>query len=173
VGGPTSDFAATDQLVELVGSLEHHPGPVILVLGGDILDLLQAQGPAHRVSQASLTGGQLPWAQALDRVLGGPDAVLLVRALRRLAGDPTPASSTWSATTTRRSPGTPPPAAGSSTSSASPTSPSDSASGSGPRPASRYGWPPSTATRSTPTTGAPTPSTRSTRRQESTSWSRS
>jgi len=87
-GGPTSDFAATDQLVELVGSLEHHPGPVILVLGGDILDLLQAQGPAHRVSQASLTGGQLPWAQALDRVLGGPDAVLLARALRRLARRP-------------------------------------------------------------------------------------
>jgi hypothetical protein len=46
-GGPTSDFAATDQLVEVIGSLTGHPGPVILVLGGDILDLVQAQALTH------------------------------------------------------------------------------------------------------------------------------
>ena len=83
-GGPTSDFAATDELVQLVDSLSGHPGPVVLVLGGDILDLLQAQAP----TPAGTPGPNGPAAGPLDRVLDGPDAILLGRVLRRLAGRP-------------------------------------------------------------------------------------
>jgi UDP-2,3-diacylglucosamine pyrophosphatase LpxH len=89
-GGPTSDFAATDELVELVDSLNGHPGPVMLVLGGDILDLLQAQGRT-RGSPSQPKGripGQQPQAGLLDRVLAGSDAIRLGRALRRLTRGP-------------------------------------------------------------------------------------
>jgi hypothetical protein len=55
-GGPLSDFAATPELAELLADLHEHPGQVILVLGGDILDLLQAQQPG----QEALDG---PWTE--------------------------------------------------------------------------------------------------------------
>jgi UDP-2,3-diacylglucosamine pyrophosphatase LpxH len=76
-GGPTSDFAAASELAELFACLHDHPGQVILVLGGDILDLLQAQRP-----------GQEALDRAMDRALGGPDADALGRALRELGARP-------------------------------------------------------------------------------------
>jgi UDP-2,3-diacylglucosamine pyrophosphatase LpxH len=76
-GGPLSDFAATTELAELLADLHDHPGQVILVLGGDILDLLQAQRP-----------GQEALDRVMDRALGGPDAVTLGRALRELGARP-------------------------------------------------------------------------------------
>ena len=76
-GGPASDFAATSELAKLLACLHDHPGQVILVLGGDILDLLQAQRP-----------GQEALDRAMDRALGGPDADALGRALRELGARP-------------------------------------------------------------------------------------
>lgn len=71
--GPSDDFAATAELCELLDSLQRHPGPVLLALGGDILDLLQVAGsPEDRVA----------------RVLDGPAATPIGEALRRLAGRP-------------------------------------------------------------------------------------
>jgi UDP-2,3-diacylglucosamine pyrophosphatase LpxH len=75
--GPASDFAATTELTELLADLHDHPGQVILVLGGDILDLLQAQQP----------GQQAP-DRAMDQALGGPDAQVLGQALRKLGARP-------------------------------------------------------------------------------------
>src|SRR4029453_19277772 len=71
--GPSDDFAATAELCELLGSLEGHPGQVVLALGGDVLDLLQVDGaPEERVA----------------RVLDGPAAGPIGEALRRLAARP-------------------------------------------------------------------------------------
>jgi UDP-2,3-diacylglucosamine pyrophosphatase LpxH len=71
--GPNDDFAATAELCDLLGSLQRHPGQVVLALGGDILDLLQVGGsPEERVA----------------RVLDGPAAGPIGDALRRLAARP-------------------------------------------------------------------------------------
>src|ERR671929_204501 len=71
--GPSDDFAATAELCDLLGSLQSHPGQVVLALGGDVLDLLQVAGsPEERVA----------------RVLDGPAAGPIGRALRRLAARP-------------------------------------------------------------------------------------
>ena len=71
--GPSDDFAATAELCELLDDLARHPGQVLLVLGGDILDLLQVAGsPEERVA----------------RVLDGPAATPIGEALRRLAARP-------------------------------------------------------------------------------------
>src|SRR5215216_7050307 len=71
--GPSDDFAATAELCQLLGSLERHPGQVVLALGGDVLDLLQVAGaPEERVT----------------RVLDGPAAGPIGEALRRLAARP-------------------------------------------------------------------------------------
>lgn len=75
-GGPASDFAAGPELVQLLTCLRDHPGQVVLVLGGDILDLLQAR----QAGQA----GQRP----LDRAVGGADAAGLGHALRELSVRP-------------------------------------------------------------------------------------
>ena len=72
-GGPVADFGAAGELVELVDGLGRHDGEVLLVLGGDILDLLQAGGPP---------------AEAVDRILGAGDAEAVARALREAAGRP-------------------------------------------------------------------------------------
>ena len=72
-GGVTNDFQAATELCELVESLYRHPGEVVLVLGGDILDLLQVQAPREE--------------QAV-RALSGQDAATLGRILCRLAGRP-------------------------------------------------------------------------------------
>jgi UDP-2,3-diacylglucosamine pyrophosphatase LpxH len=77
-GGPTSDFAAGAELAELLGTLKGRPGQLVVVLGGDILDLLRGQHPQAPRS----------WGEALDRVLAGPDAIALGRALRALAERP-------------------------------------------------------------------------------------
>lgn len=89
-GGSTSDFAAIDPLIEVVDSLTGHPGPVILVLGGDILDLLQAQAPTRAGTSGpnGSAAGRQSQLGPLHRVLDGPDAVLLGRVLRRLATRP-------------------------------------------------------------------------------------
>jgi UDP-2,3-diacylglucosamine pyrophosphatase LpxH len=71
--GPADDFAATDELCELIGSLHDHPGQVLLALGGDILDLLQVEGSMEERA-----------ARALD----GPAAAVLGAALCRLAARP-------------------------------------------------------------------------------------
>lgn len=76
-GGPASHFAAAAELAELLGSLRNHPGQVVLVLGGDILDLLQAQRPGH----ATLN-------RAMDRAMDSPDAAALGQALRELGARP-------------------------------------------------------------------------------------
>ncbi|HEU4897690.1 MAG TPA: hypothetical protein VFX88_08985, partial [Actinomycetota bacterium] len=71
--GPSDDFTATAELSELLDSLTGHPGQVVLALGGDILDLLQAAGsPEERVA----------------RVLDGPASGPIGDALRRLAARP-------------------------------------------------------------------------------------
>jgi hypothetical protein len=72
-GGVTNDFNAASELCQLAESLYRHPGEVILVLGGDVLDLLQVQAP--REQQAA-------------RALSGQDAAALGRTLRRLAERP-------------------------------------------------------------------------------------
>ena len=72
-GGPVADFGAAGEFVELVDGLGRHDGEVLLVLGGDILDLLQAGGPP---------------AEAVDRILGAGDAEAVARALREAAGRP-------------------------------------------------------------------------------------
>ncbi len=72
-GGVTNDFQAAGELCELVEALYRHPGEVILVLGGDVLDLLQVQAP--RQEQAA-------------RALSGQDAAALGDTLCRLAGRP-------------------------------------------------------------------------------------
>ena len=98
--GPSDDFAATAELCELLGSLERHPGQVMLALGGDILDLLQVGGsPEERVA----------------RVLDGPAATPIGDALSAWPPGPAPPCCTWSATTTRPWPGTERPASWSPT----------------------------------------------------------
>jgi UDP-2,3-diacylglucosamine pyrophosphatase LpxH len=71
--GPLADFQAGDALHQLFGSVRQHPGPVILALGGDVLDLLQLSGPREA---------------AVDRALGGEDAQRLGEELHRLAERP-------------------------------------------------------------------------------------
>ena len=71
--GPSDDFAATAELCDLLGSLERHPGQVVLALGGDVLDLLQVAGPPE---------------ERVARVLDGPAAAPIGEALRRLAARP-------------------------------------------------------------------------------------
>ena len=71
--GPVDDFEATDELCELVGSLCEHAGQVLLVLGGDVLDLLQVEAPLE---------------DRAARALGGATAAAVGAALRRLAARP-------------------------------------------------------------------------------------
>src|SRR5919108_4897492 len=71
--GPADDFGATAELCELLGSLHDHPGQVLLALGGDILDLLQVEGPRE---------------DRVARALEGPAATTVGEALRRLAARP-------------------------------------------------------------------------------------
>jgi hypothetical protein len=70
---PFDDFDATTELCELAASLQRHPGEVILVLGGDVLDLLQVQAP--RGEQAAM-------------ILASPSAVAAGEAVRQLAAQP-------------------------------------------------------------------------------------
>ncbi|HEV7655641.1 MAG TPA: metallophosphoesterase [Mycobacteriales bacterium] len=70
-GGPVADFGATDELVELLDDLGRHDGDVLLMLGGDILDLLQAGGTP---------------VEAVGRVLAGADARAVAAAVARIAG---------------------------------------------------------------------------------------
>src|SRR5512132_382453 len=70
---PFDDFHATTELRELAASLREHPGEVILVLGGDVLDLLQVQAP--RGEQAAM-------------ILASPTAVAAGEAVRQLAARP-------------------------------------------------------------------------------------
>jgi UDP-2,3-diacylglucosamine pyrophosphatase LpxH len=72
-GGPVADFGATDELVELLTELAGHDGDALLLLGGDILDLLQAGGTP---------------VEAVDRVLAAPDAQAVAAAARALAARP-------------------------------------------------------------------------------------
>ena len=58
-GGPVADFGATTELVELMTELGRHEGEKLLLLGGDIFDLLQAGGTP---------------VEAVDRVLAAEDA---------------------------------------------------------------------------------------------------
>jgi UDP-2,3-diacylglucosamine pyrophosphatase LpxH len=58
-GGPVADFGATTELVELLTELGRHEGEKLLLLGGDIFDLLQAGGTP---------------VEAVDRVLAAEDA---------------------------------------------------------------------------------------------------
>jgi UDP-2,3-diacylglucosamine pyrophosphatase LpxH len=71
--GPADDFEATAELCELLGSLHDHPGQVLLALGGDILDLLQVEGPRE---------------DRVARALEGPAAATIGDALRGLAARP-------------------------------------------------------------------------------------
>src|SRR5919108_1662639 len=71
--GPADDFGATDELCELLASLHDHPGQVLLALGGDILDLLQVEGPKE---------------DRVARALEGPVAARVGDALQRLAARP-------------------------------------------------------------------------------------
>src|ERR671936_2480602 len=66
-GGVTNDFHAAGELCELVRSLHAHPGEVILILGGDILDLLQVQAPRPEQTAKALAG---PDAQVVGESLG-------------------------------------------------------------------------------------------------------
>ena len=70
---PFNDFEAADELCELVASLLEHPGEVILVLGGDVLDLLQVDAPR---------------GEHAARILAGSSAVVAGEAVRRLAARP-------------------------------------------------------------------------------------
>jgi UDP-2,3-diacylglucosamine pyrophosphatase LpxH len=70
---PFNDFEATTELCELVASLLEHPGEVILLLGGDVLDLLQVEAPR---------------GEHATRILAGPSAVVAGEAVRRLAARP-------------------------------------------------------------------------------------
>ncbi len=70
---PFNDFEATAELCELVASLLQHPGEVILLLGGDVLDLLQVEAPR---------------GEHAARILAAPGAVTAGEALRRLAARP-------------------------------------------------------------------------------------
>jgi UDP-2,3-diacylglucosamine pyrophosphatase LpxH len=70
---PFDDFDATTELCELAVSLQEHPGEVILVLGGDVLDLLQVQAP--RGEQAAM-------------ILASPTAAAAGEAVRQLAARP-------------------------------------------------------------------------------------
>jgi hypothetical protein len=70
---PFNDFEAAAELCELVASLLEHPGEVILLLGGDVLDLLQVEAPR---------------GEHAKRILAGPGAVTAGEALRRLAARP-------------------------------------------------------------------------------------
>ena len=58
-GGPVADFGATTELVDLLTELGRHEGEKLLLLGGDIFDLLQAGGTP---------------VEAVDRVLAAEDA---------------------------------------------------------------------------------------------------
>jgi UDP-2,3-diacylglucosamine pyrophosphatase LpxH len=71
--GPLADFQAGDALHQLLRSVRGHAGPVILVLGGDVLDLLQLSGPRDK---------------AVSRALRGEDARRLGEELHRLAERP-------------------------------------------------------------------------------------
>jgi UDP-2,3-diacylglucosamine pyrophosphatase LpxH len=71
--GPLADFQAGDALHQLLRSVHGHAGPVILVLGGDVLDLLQLSGPRDK---------------AVSRALRGEDARRLGEELHRLAERP-------------------------------------------------------------------------------------
>jgi UDP-2,3-diacylglucosamine pyrophosphatase LpxH len=70
---PFNDFEATSELCELVASLLRHPGEVIMLLGGDVLDLLQVEAPR---------------GETAARILAAPNAVTAGEALRRLAARP-------------------------------------------------------------------------------------
>jgi len=70
---PFNDFEAAAELCELVASLLEHPGEVILVLGGDVLDLLQVDAPR---------------GEHAARILAGSSAVVAGEAVRRLAARP-------------------------------------------------------------------------------------
>jgi UDP-2,3-diacylglucosamine pyrophosphatase LpxH len=72
-GGPVADFGATEELVELLDELGRHDGDALLLLGGDILDLLQA-------------GGSAP--EAVDRVLAAPDGQAVATAAAALSRRP-------------------------------------------------------------------------------------
>jgi UDP-2,3-diacylglucosamine pyrophosphatase LpxH len=72
-GGPVADFGATEELVELLAELARHDGDALLLLGGDILDLLQAGGTP---------------AEAVDRVLAAPDGQAVAAASAALAARP-------------------------------------------------------------------------------------
>src|SRR6266545_539361 len=71
--GPADDFKATAELCELLGSLHDHPGQVLLALGGDILDLLQVEGPKE---------------DRVARALEGPVAARVGDVLQHLAARP-------------------------------------------------------------------------------------
>jgi UDP-2,3-diacylglucosamine pyrophosphatase LpxH len=71
---PFNDFEAAGELCELVASLLEHPGEVILLLGGDVLDLLQVQAPRGEIAAA--------------RIFAQPYAVSAGEAVRRLAARP-------------------------------------------------------------------------------------
>src|ERR687887_1845841 len=70
---PFNDFEAAGELCELVASLLEHPGEVVLLLGGDVLDLLQVEAPR---------------GEHAARILAAPGAVAAGEALRRLAARP-------------------------------------------------------------------------------------
>ena len=66
------DFQASRELIELLGSLREHPGPALLVLGGDIVDLATADGGT-------------PPAELAAGALARPEAQAVAAALRELA----------------------------------------------------------------------------------------
>jgi UDP-2,3-diacylglucosamine pyrophosphatase LpxH len=72
-GGPVADFGATTELVELLTGLAEHEGEKLLLLGGDIFDLLQAGGTP---------------VEAVDRVLAAADAQAVAAASAVLATRP-------------------------------------------------------------------------------------
>jgi UDP-2,3-diacylglucosamine pyrophosphatase LpxH len=72
-GGPVADFGATDELVELLSELAGQDRDALLLLGGDILDLLQAGGTA---------------VEAVDRVRAASDAQAVAAASRALSARP-------------------------------------------------------------------------------------
>jgi hypothetical protein len=76
--GPLADFQAGDALHQLLQSVRAHQGPVILALGGDVLDLLQLSGPRDQAVARALEGGD---ARRLGEELHGlaerPDATIV------------------------------------------------------------------------------------------------
>jgi UDP-2,3-diacylglucosamine pyrophosphatase LpxH len=69
-GGAAADFVAANELGELLDQLGRHEGEVLLLLGGDVLDLLQAGGTP---------------VEAVERVFSSADARAVGAALRGLA----------------------------------------------------------------------------------------